>query len=285
MFLTKLSPYSVTQKCQIGQCVSNGTELVIIDTPGLFDSDQTCTTPEVEITQLIQLPESRPHVCLITLSIARNRGKDMQNTNRIRDIFGENILRHAIVVFTGADFLHMSEITLAEFVEEWNVDGRKGETVLRKLISECGERFFLINNREMGGAKTRVVAELINQIKALAQANKNEPFITISSAGGSTTSGGGLGKNLYATGILKLEQPAIPKEHVPAEAQLISTSTEDVHESPEDDAFNHQELAVRQANTQVDELEQYKQKRTHGQSSVLLMTEPSCMTKMENDDQ
>jgi GTPase Era involved in 16S rRNA processing len=104
-FIADESFESVTKQCAVGSSTFNDKSIVVIDTPGFFDTK--CTTSERkkkkvnEITKSVQKSYPGPHVFFIVLKVGRYTVEEQQAIEQIKKIFGPQILNFCVVIFTG----------------------------------------------------------------------------------------------------------------------------------------------------------------------------------------
>ncbi|RXN12177.1 inner centromere A-like protein [Labeo rohita] len=135
-FHSKHSLQLVTTVCQKGVGEADGQSVAVIDTPGLFDTTLTKEQVQEEIMKCISLSAPGPHVIIIVLSVGRFTSEEKYILNIIKMIFGSKAADFCIVLFTRRDELNGQ--TIKEYVEK--------NDELRKLTSDCGNRFLDFNN-------------------------------------------------------------------------------------------------------------------------------------------
>ncbi|KAL1251932.1 hypothetical protein QQF64_019728 [Cirrhinus molitorella] len=139
-FESETSSQLVTTVCQKEVGEVDGQSVTVIDTPGLFDT--TLTNEEVveEIMSCISLSAPGPHAIIIVLSLGKIIPEEKDTLDMIRMIFGSKAADFCIVLFTGGDKLKGQ--TIEQYVE------KSKDAELKKLISDCGNRFLAFNNKE-----------------------------------------------------------------------------------------------------------------------------------------
>uniref|UniRef100_A0A3Q1GNK9 AIG1-type G domain-containing protein n=1 Tax=Acanthochromis polyacanthus TaxID=80966 RepID=A0A3Q1GNK9_9TELE len=145
------SPVSVTNQCEKQRGEVDGTEVQVIDTPGLFDT---------EISEMVNVPG--PHAFLLVIRLGVRFTEEERNTVKwIQDNFGDNASMYTIVLFTCKDQADADD-ALKECKE------------LRKLIDTCGRRYHAFNNKNT--ADRMQVKELITMIKNMVQDNGGKHY-------------------------------------------------------------------------------------------------------------
>ncbi|XP_044860260.1 GTPase IMAP family member 2-like isoform X2 [Mauremys mutica] len=162
-FVSKLGAKSVTVTCAKGQRSWNGRELVVIDTPAIFDGKVCDTIISGEIGHCIVLSAPGPHALLLVTQLGRYTEEDKEAVKRIQEIFGVEAMRHMIVLFTRKEDLEVG--SLRDYVRYSDNKDLKG------LIQKCGNRYCAFNNKATGAEQAEQVSELIEMIQGMVQEN------------------------------------------------------------------------------------------------------------------
>uniref|UniRef100_A0A8C3TI84 GTPase, IMAP family member 8 n=1 Tax=Chelydra serpentina TaxID=8475 RepID=A0A8C3TI84_CHESE len=170
-FESKLGAKSVTLTCAKGQRSWNGRELVVIDTPAIFDGKVCDTITSREIVRCIALSAPGPHALLLVTQLGRFTEEDKVAVKRIQEIFGVEALRHMIVLFTRKEDLAVG--SLYDYVRYSDNKALKG------LIQKCGNRYCAFNNRATGAEQNEQVSELIEMIQRTVQENGGRYYVII----------------------------------------------------------------------------------------------------------
>lgn len=163
---------SVTQHCKHGKTIFRNRPVLIIDTPGIFDTEHESDFVENEIRKCIGMGAPGPHSILFVMTLS-DRFKDEDNSafREFLKYFGQNMLSYVIVVFTHADVLQRSGKTLEEHLLS---SPRK----LKELLKSCGNRYISLNNKSTGLAKETQLKHLYSMIENLSRRNfEDENFI------------------------------------------------------------------------------------------------------------
>uniref|UniRef100_A0A3Q1IBT0 AIG1-type G domain-containing protein n=2 Tax=Anabas testudineus TaxID=64144 RepID=A0A3Q1IBT0_ANATE len=167
-FKAELSQTSVTKQCQKEQSEVNGRPVVVVDTPGLFDSTLSNEQVNDEMVKCISLLAPGPHVFLLVLQIGRLTPEEKETLKLIKEGFGKNSEKFTIVLLTGGDKLEHEELSIEEYIKT------KCDDCFKKLISDCGGRYHVFNNYDKNNLKQ--VSELIEKINTMVKENGGSYF-------------------------------------------------------------------------------------------------------------
>ncbi|XP_036968146.1 GTPase IMAP family member 8-like, partial [Acanthopagrus latus] len=158
-FESKCTSKSVTVDCFKHECVIDGQQIAVIDTPGLFDNRFDETKTAKDVSQCIRFAAPGPHVFLVVIGVGRFTAEEKQTVQKIQEIFGQDADRYSMVLFTRGDDLE--ETTIEKFVEE--------DTDLQELVARCNNQYHVFNNKEKKDRSQ--VNELLQKIRNIAQRN------------------------------------------------------------------------------------------------------------------
>ncbi|CAF1265432.1 unnamed protein product [Rotaria sordida] len=136
---------SVTQECQMDKREFEGRNLVVIDTPGLFDTDKDPFSVAYEISKAVGISAPGPHAFIIVIKAGGGRyTREAEETVKlVHDIFGGDVIRYCIVVFTGEDNIHRDDSTAT--LENWLAQST--DSVV-SLVEACNRRCMAIDTTE-----------------------------------------------------------------------------------------------------------------------------------------
>ncbi|XP_036171807.1 GTPase IMAP family member 7-like [Myotis myotis] len=167
-FKSKVAPYSVTKECQRKERHWKGKDLCVVDTPGLFDTKEKLKSTCEEISRCVLLSLPGPHAIILVLQLGRYTEEEQRTVALIKVIFGKEVMKHMIVLFTRKDDL--GDQTLPEFMEGSDVN-------LQNIIKECGNRCCAFNNRSVDEAeKEAQLQELVDLIEEMVGKNGGAHF-------------------------------------------------------------------------------------------------------------
>ncbi|XP_017288564.2 GTPase IMAP family member 8 [Kryptolebias marmoratus] len=166
-FKAAASQKSITRHCEKAQTEVDGRPVVVVDTPGLFDSSLSYEEVNKEMVKCINLLAPGPHAFLLVVSIGRLTPEEKQTLKIIKDVFGKNSDKFTIILFTGGDSLECDNQSPEEYIEDC-------DDSFKNLISDCGGRYHVFNN--FAKEKHSQVSELIEKIDTMVKKNGGSCF-------------------------------------------------------------------------------------------------------------
>lgn len=118
-FSTSSSCSSHTKRCCPALRTLDGIEVIVYDTPGLFDTNVGFDVIKREICKAVTtIAAPGPHAFLIVLQVGRFTNEEQETVKRISDMFGENAGRYCILILTRGDDLENDGITVEQYIAE-----------------------------------------------------------------------------------------------------------------------------------------------------------------------
>ncbi|XP_062841162.1 GTPase IMAP family member 8-like [Trichomycterus rosablanca] len=167
-FKSKRSMISVSSKSEAQSGRVDDRNVTVIDTPGLFDTRNKIKNANVayeeldeEIGRSIYLSSPGPHAFLMVLPVnIRFTEQEEEVIQKIEMLFGEDVAKYTIILFTHGDQLD----------EDENVEDLISENEsLRKLVEKCGGGYHVFNNRDT--INREQVSELLEKIDRMVEQN------------------------------------------------------------------------------------------------------------------
>lgn len=123
--------------CVKRQTEVKGRQITVVDTPGWFSAQDTPSSYKQELVKGATLCPPGPHAFLLVIPVGMFTDVDRARIEEHVSLFGENVWKHTIVVFTWAEVLR--KISIERYIR------REGQD-LQWVLEKCKRRYFLINN-------------------------------------------------------------------------------------------------------------------------------------------
>ncbi|XP_036037681.1 GTPase IMAP family member 7 [Onychomys torridus] len=166
-FDSRISASAVTKTCQKASREWKEKNLVVVDTPGLFDTKETMKTICTEISRCVLYSCPGPHAIILVLELNRFTEEEQKTVDLIKAIFGEAAMKYMIVLFTRKDEL-----------EDQSLDDFLGpaDEKLKNIILQCGKRYLAFNNKAVGDEQENQVQQLLELIEKMVDGNGGSYF-------------------------------------------------------------------------------------------------------------
>ncbi|XP_062284254.1 GTPase IMAP family member 9-like [Scomber scombrus] len=156
-FKSEFSLISLTTVCEKAFSEVDGQKVAVIDTPGLFDTNNTEEKTVKDISQCIAFASPGPHIFLLVIKANRYTEEEKQTVQMIQEIFGEKAYKYSMVLFTHGDQLKGKPI------EELLKDSED----LKELVDKCKRQYHVFNNEVKDRSQVRKLLEKIKEINVL----------------------------------------------------------------------------------------------------------------------
>ncbi|XP_028735478.1 GTPase IMAP family member 9-like [Peromyscus leucopus] len=166
-FDSKISADAVTKTCQKASREWERRNLVVVDTPGLFDTKETMETTCTEISRCVLYSCPGPHAIILVLELGRFTEEEQKTVDLIKGLFGEKAMKYMIVLFTRKD--ELEDQSLDEFLGQANEK-------LKNIILQCGKRYLAFNNKAVGAEQENQVQQLVELIEEMVGGNEDSYF-------------------------------------------------------------------------------------------------------------
>lgn len=156
-FVSSMSATSITTRCSENHSIRFGHKVVIIDTPGNFDTTQDNKDIQKEISKCVGMTSPGPHAFILVLNPSRFTDEEQRSAEMFVEHFGEDIYKYFIILFTRKDELDYAKKSLEDHIKTCPAS-------LREFIEKCGGRYIAFNNRLEGEDQNLQVNELLSMI-------------------------------------------------------------------------------------------------------------------------
>ncbi|XP_048039371.1 GTPase IMAP family member 8-like [Megalobrama amblycephala] len=161
VFISKMRMNSVTSVCSEAHSTVSGRSVSVVDTPGFFDTEMKHEELSKEIARSVYISSPGPHAFLILFRVDdRFTEHEQQIPQIIEMMFGQEVLKYSIILFTRGDQLEDDE-TVEELIKE--------KSALRHLVQQCGGRFHVFNNKDQNNREQ--VDDLLQKIDTMIEQN------------------------------------------------------------------------------------------------------------------
>lgn len=168
-FKSLASCASVTNKCCGRYARLLERSIYVVDTPGIFDTSTPNEIVQREIIKCVGLSAPGPHCFLLILSPNRFTTEEEESINRFVELFGNEIFRYFIVLFTRKDDLDHDRISFEEHLKTL-------PSCLKTIIKKCNNRCISFNNRAKGPEKEKQVQDLLKMIDDMVRKYKENCY-------------------------------------------------------------------------------------------------------------
>ncbi|XP_026076715.1 GTPase IMAP family member 8-like [Carassius auratus] len=165
LFKSELSLSPVTKQCEMHTSDVLGREVSIVDSPGFSDLALKPEDLAKELANSIALCSPGPHAFLYVVSLTGKIIQEDQNhIKNIEIIYGEEVVKYTIPVFTHSDQLEGKSVE--DLIRE--------NTTLSSFVQQCGGRYHIMNNKDMRNRKQ--VTDLLQKIDTMIEQNGGEHY-------------------------------------------------------------------------------------------------------------
>ncbi|XP_043082649.1 GTPase IMAP family member 8-like isoform X2 [Puntigrus tetrazona] len=159
-FRSKMSLNAVTSECSEAHATVSGRSVSVVDTPGFFNVQMRPEDLITEIARSVYLSSPGAHAFLIVFPVnIRLTDQELQILQMIELMFGEEVLKYSIVLFTHGD--QLEEESVEELIKE--------NYIFRHLVDQCGGRYQVFNNKDLNNREQ--VNDLLQKIDSMIKQN------------------------------------------------------------------------------------------------------------------
>lgn len=171
-FLSQASPKPVTSACGRGETERGEKKVIIVDTPGLFDTNDVSKEMRMEIVRSVGLVTPGPHAIIYVLSITNRVTEEEINSFLDMEImFGKELYNYVILVFTGKDGIDREKVEFRDFL-------KKMPEFFQQVLTKCSRRVLAFNNiiELSGNGNEEQTDELFKMIGQMNTEGKEKYF-------------------------------------------------------------------------------------------------------------
>ncbi|XP_057589108.1 GTPase IMAP family member 4 [Hippopotamus amphibius kiboko] len=158
---------SITKSCKKGNSTWKGRKLIVVDTPGVFDTEVPNADTLREIARCMVLTSPGPHALLLVIPLGRYTPEDHRATETILKMFGERARRHMILLFTRKDDLEGTDFH--DYLKQ-------APKVIQELMGKFRDRYCLFNNRATGAEQEAQREQLLALVQCVVEECKGKCF-------------------------------------------------------------------------------------------------------------
>lgn len=160
---------SITKHCQLQIRDRFHHRVLVIDTPGFFDTEMSQEEVTTEITKCTGMAAPGPHVFVLVIAVGRFTSEEQKTIEHFRLIFGDALRNHIIVLFTGKDKLDTDGRSIQDYLDTLPPD-------LKAFLSDCGNRIVSFDNRAPWASRDKQAEYFIDTVNGIKQDNNNSHY-------------------------------------------------------------------------------------------------------------
>lgn len=159
-FPTSLGLQSVTRHTQYGETVISGRKLLVVDTPGFYDTVKGNFSISQELIKIFGLLSPGFHALLYVMSPERFTKECQRTQNLFFKVFGPGVSRYTIIVVTGKDRLEAESVSVETFT-------RGGNKHFQSFLHQCEGRIVTLNNKASESDLQHQVKTILDKIETI----------------------------------------------------------------------------------------------------------------------
>uniref|UniRef100_K1Q0A8 GTPase IMAP family member 4 n=1 Tax=Magallana gigas TaxID=29159 RepID=K1Q0A8_MAGGI len=159
---SNVSASSITKQTQYNETIRFGKRLVVVDTPGLFDTNLTEQEISLELAKWYTLVSPGIHAILLVVQVGRFTEEEQKTVDVFMKAFGDDLKDFLVVVFTHKDRLEDEDMTIDDFVKTLD-----NSSNLRKLIDVTNGRYTAIGYKGREEERVKEVKHILSLIDGI----------------------------------------------------------------------------------------------------------------------
>uniref|UniRef100_A0A8C7MFK6 GTPase IMAP family member 8 n=1 Tax=Oncorhynchus kisutch TaxID=8019 RepID=A0A8C7MFK6_ONCKI len=160
VFESGVSFMPLTLKSESREVELCGRRVMVVDTPGLLNSDLSEEEVRKEMERSLSLSTPGPHAFLLVIQLGRFTEQEKRVMETLEKMLSPSVSDYTIVLFSYGDKLKNN--TIDQFIR---VDQN-----LEKLVQKCGGRYHVFNNNDTDNAGQ--VKKLLDKVDQLTGKNQ-----------------------------------------------------------------------------------------------------------------
>ncbi|KAI2644021.1 GTPase IMAP family member 8 [Labeo rohita] len=158
-FRSEMGLRSVTRKSSEKHTTVSGRSVSVVDTPGFFHAQIKTEKLTLEVERCVYLSSPGPHAFLFVFPvIMRFTEMEQQIPQKIKMMFGEEVLKYSIILFTHGDRI---QEPIKELIKQ--------NCKLKDLVDQCEGRYHIFNNKNLNDREQ--VNDLLQKIDIMIEQN------------------------------------------------------------------------------------------------------------------
>ncbi|XP_026931565.1 GTPase IMAP family member 8 [Acinonyx jubatus] len=170
-FLDQLRAQLITRKSQSSRRMWKGWRVVVVDSPLLCLTASTERCPsglEEEVKHCLSCCEGGNIVLVLVFQLGRFTEEDKKAVKNLETIFGEDVLKYTIVLFTRKEDLEGGDLKV--YLQETD------NKALKNITKRCEERVCAFNNKETGQARENQASLLLTMAVDLLKSHRGHGY-------------------------------------------------------------------------------------------------------------
>ncbi|KAF4098082.1 GTPase IMAP family member 8-like [Onychostoma macrolepis] len=154
-FVSKKSSKSITRDVAVESGSVGGMEVIVYDTPGLFNTEMNEDEIQKKYKEVLQRCESGPCMFLLVIKADRFSEEERKTVEKIEQLLGDERLKKTWILFTRGDELDDGNVTIQEFLDDTEE--------LKNLVQKYDQRYIVFNNKtkDQAGQFQRLIIKII----------------------------------------------------------------------------------------------------------------------------
>ncbi|XP_035985135.1 GTPase IMAP family member 4-like [Fundulus heteroclitus] len=134
----------------------------VVDTPGLFDTDQSDKTVKREISKCINMTAPGPHAILLVIKFGTFTAEEREAVMKVEEIFGKEAWKYTIILFTHGD----------EIKSDFDQKLKNAPPDLQEILKKAGNRYHVFNNLQASNRQQVMI--LLEKIQKMVDDNRGQ---------------------------------------------------------------------------------------------------------------